>query len=257
MDSVRELTDTERDVPFLALQYARYENTKACHARMFEEFTKEFEARPYLVKHKAYKDHAIYGEKPFHFLWDVLVQEVPKDFRFLEIGVYKGQVLSLIGLLTEVHHKRSYVVGVSPFNGAGDKYSNYSRAVNYKELTEEAWSHSCLGPLYTIPKTLHLITGYSTDQDVIDQVTHTEPYDIIYIDGSHDYEVVVQDIQNYAPLVKFGGFLVMDDAATDRETDNWPGHPDVGRAVNEWLDTDKRFGFVFALGHIKLYRRVS
>jgi len=43
-----------------------------------------------------------------------------------------------------------------------------------------------------------------------------ESIDIIHIDGNHDEEYVTKDIQLYLPLVKKGGYIIMDDTT-------WPG----------------------------------
>jgi predicted O-methyltransferase YrrM len=50
---------------------------------------------------------------------------------------------------------------------------------------------------------------------------HEITADLIYIDGSHDFEDVVADIRNYRPLLRPGGIMFGDDLA-------WP---DVARAV--------------------------
>jgi cephalosporin hydroxylase len=57
--------------------------------------------------------------------------------------------------------------------------------------------------------------------------------DLIYIDGSHDFEDVVQDIRSYAPLVRQGGILFGDDL-------NWPG---VSAAVSQEIGTVRTEGF--------------
>lgn len=56
--------------------------------------------------------------------------------------------------------------------------------------------------------------------------------DLIYIDGSHDYEDVVADLQSYWPLVKDGGIMFGD----DYNTGLWPG---VVKAVDEFSDRIK------------------
>jgi len=37
-------------------------------------------------------------------MWLTLVQEIPSNFKFLEIGVFKGRILSLIELLSKHLH---------------------------------------------------------------------------------------------------------------------------------------------------------
>jgi glycosyltransferase involved in cell wall biosynthesis len=227
-----------------------YQNTKEYHAKLFLEFLDAYLKRDYLIAHKNYCDHNIYGEVPFHYLWELLVEEMPLHFKFLEIGVFKGQVISLIGLLMNRFQKGGTVVGVSTFDGSGDKYSNYSKTIDYETVTKETWNH--FNP-ENINAKLNLIRGSS--ESAYHQISHYSPYDIAYIDGCHDYEVVKSDIKNYSYMVKKDGFIVMDDSATDRDTDNWPGHFEVGKATSELMDNNEDFKFLFAIGHIKLYRK--
>lgn len=46
---------------------------------------------------------------------------------------------------------------------------------------------------------------------------NTDKYDLIYIDGCHDYDSVKNDIQNFLPLVKEGGFISGHDYKNDVE----------------------------------------
>lgn len=59
-----------------------------------------------------------------------------------------------------------------------------------------------------------------------------ELVDFVFIDGHHQYDQVVKDIKNYAPLVRPGGILGGHD---------YGQHPDVTRAVNEFLGTRPLF----------------
>lgn len=56
--------------------------------------------------------------------------------------------------------------------------------------------------------------------------------ELIYIDGSHDYEDVIADLNAYWPLVKNGGIMFGDDF----DIGAWPG---VVQAVNEFSDKIK------------------
>ena len=57
--------------------------------------------------------------------------------------------------------------------------------------------------------------------------------DLIYIDGSHDYEDVVADLKSYWPLVNDGGIMFGD----DYNPEQWPG---VVKAVDEFSDKIKQ-----------------
>ena len=56
--------------------------------------------------------------------------------------------------------------------------------------------------------------------------------DMIFIDGCHDYEAVLEDIANYMPLLVSGGIL----CGHDYDDSNWPG---VKKAVDELLPEHK------------------
>ncbi len=57
-----------------------------------------------------------------------------------------------------------------------------------------------------------ILKGTSLDR-LADISTHTEKYDIIYIDGSHFYRHVLLDSLMAWPLLKVGGVLIWDDYA--------------------------------------------
>ena len=59
----------------------------------------------------------------------------------------------------------------------------------------------------------------------------TEPVELLFIDGAHDYETVHGDITGFKPLVKEGGLLCGHDYSR-----RWPG---VVRAVNELVPKRK------------------
>ena len=56
--------------------------------------------------------------------------------------------------------------------------------------------------------------------------------DLIYIDGSHEYEDVIADLKSYWPLVNNGGIMFGD----DYDEKQWPG---VVKAVDEFSDKIK------------------
>ena len=59
---------------------------------------------------------------------------------------------------------------------------------------------------------------------------------MIFIDGSHDYENVVFDILNYSKMLLTGGYLIMDDSSLylDNSYGKFKGHPDVIRKYIEY-----------------------
>ena len=95
-----------------------------------------------LISHRAFFTSAKrgFGEDAFHTMWYLLFREFNPS-NFLEIGVYRGQVISLIALLARMERRPCRVTAVSPFTDAGDNVSTYSSAVDYLEDTVKNFDH--------------------------------------------------------------------------------------------------------------------
>lgn len=193
-----------------------------------------------------------FGELSFHWNWYLLVNIMPADFKFLEIGVYKGRVLSLIQMLSDTLGKRARIWGVTPLENAGDKFSRYKPS-NYLDDIKTAYANSRASMEFTT-----IVKGYSQEPAIVQLVGESGLYDIIFIDGCHDYPVVCQDIDNYAPMLKRGGFLVLDDASSlvPGSYGRFLGHADVGKAVQDKLDGNKEFVHLYAVGHNRVWLKV-
>lgn len=233
---------------------ALYMDDAARHRQIFDAFTVAMQHTGDLWQHRQHVEHERlgFGERAFHWLWKLIVDVMPQRFKFLEIGVYKGQVTSLVGMLALRTGRDGYVYGVSPLEPLGDQYSVYD-AVDYRETISqlEAW---CDIPL---TRRARIIDGRSNDPEVKEICRSLGPFDCIYIDGCHDYNMVAHDIVVYSELVVPGGFLAMDDAASELKLPPgiFPGHPDVGRAVREILQPDCRFDEILSVGHVRLWRK--
>jgi predicted O-methyltransferase YrrM len=72
---------------------------------------------------------------------------------------------------------------------------------------------------------------------------------LLWIDGSHEYEAVKRDIEDFSPHVAAGGWIVFDDA--DVRT-----YPGVVRAIGETLEKDARFRKAAQLRQVAVFQRV-
>jgi predicted O-methyltransferase YrrM len=67
--------------------------------------------------------------------------------------------------------------------------------------------------------------------------TWTNPIDVLFIDGNHNYEAVKQDFTQWFPKIKFGGIILFHDsrkeAGTPRETFNrgWEGPTQLAKEL--------------------------
>jgi len=195
-----------------------------------------------------------FGELAFAWNWKLLVDAMPASgFKFLEVGVYKGRVLAQVGMCARRVGKPVVLHGVTPLCNIGDKYSQYDVSDYYGDI------HRALRKCSVDADRLKVFIGLSLDKAILRNVAAGGPYDIVFIDGCHDYEVVVGDIKNYLPLVKLGGYFVMDDSSLyiDHPYGQFHGHPDVSRAAKEYLTEAAGVKHIVAVGHNQVWQRVA
>ena len=129
--------------------------------------------------------------------------------KFAEIGVYMGRGTALFNQYFK-HYNIDYKhYAIDHFQGSEEHGKN----INYWKL-----ANSYLEP---IMDNINLIKN--------DSVAESKNYpnhffDIVYIDASHDYNSVKQDIATWLPLVREGGVICGDDYN--------PGWPGVIKAVD-------------------------
>ena len=64
---------------------------------------------------------------------------------------------------------------------------------------------------FTEDSRYEFISGDSTDSDTIARVKEFAPYDFLWIDGGHTYEIAKSDWNNYSPMVRSGGMVGIHD----------------------------------------------
>jgi hypothetical protein len=159
---------------------------------VYQSLLNEFYNDSILLNHRTYieENNLGYGEKPFHVIWREIVNSQPEKFKFLEIGVYKGQVLSLVKLLSDLKNKECEFYGVTPLSNVGDKYSKKYDSVDYALTIESLFKKFNL----EFDLNTNIINGSSVEEDVKNKIKQLGIFDVVYIDGCHDYDCVVSDI---------------------------------------------------------------
>lgn len=191
-----------------------------------------------------------FGEDAFHVMWFLLFREY-RPSNFLEIGVFRGQTTSLAALIARTNASACEVSAISPFSSVGDSVSRYRKDVSYYEDTLTNFAH------FGLPKP-NLLRAYSTDPEAV-QLIRSRAWDLIYIDGNHDYEVARQDWAHCAASVRPGGLIVLDDAGLT--TSYQPplfatgGHPGPSRLAKE-IDPTK-FVEVLQVGHNRVFQKIT
>lgn len=192
-----------------------------------------------------------YGEKAFRYLWALVFSQMKNGSKFLEIGVYKGSILALSQLVAKELEFNLSTYGLTPLDNTGDKYSAYG----YEDYEYNiSFLYHKLG--LDLNNTT-IIPGLSTDEASKQAALDAGPYDIVYIDGGHDYETVINDINLCTDILKVGGYLVMDDASSllnmPLNHKGFTGHHDVGVAIRDRLDNDTTYKHLFACGHNRVW----
>jgi hypothetical protein len=210
---------------------------------------------PYeLIQHRQYfiQNSRGFGEHAFHAMWYLLFMEY-KPLKCLEIGVYRGQVITLWALLGKILQYKPLVSAVSPFSSSGDSVSEYLVNLNY--LADTLYNHDVL----SLPRPHSLCVDFSNSKNARDFIGG-EKWDLIYIDGSHDYEVVSSDFElSYAQLVS-GGLIVMDDSSLYFEYSGgegaFRGHPGPSLVAKEILSSG-RMRLIGGVGHNNVFQKYS
>lgn len=186
-----------------------------------------------------------------YVMWRELVKEMPPSFTFLEIGVFKGQILNLITFLSKKYNKNASIYGVSPLSDKGDKYSIYDK-VDYVQLIKNLFYK------FSLPFDLdkQIIRGLSTENSIKDEIRKIGPIDLIYIDGGHDYDTVVSDIFLAKEITRKNGIIIFDDASYYKDLGDLPifrGHIEVCDAVRDYMETDKNYEELSCVGHNRIF----
>lgn len=189
-----------------------------------------------------------FGEDVFHVMWLLLFREF-RPANFLEIGVYRGQTLSLAGLLARLLAIPCLPCGISPFSAAGDSVSKYQKGIDYLEDTRANVAHFALSEPV-------LLKAFSTDEAAVALIS-SRRWDCIFIDGNHDYEVAKQDWEICAKHLRDGGIIVLDDSGLSTKYEPplfaTGGHPGPSRVA--WEIDPQRFQEILQVGHNRVFQK--
>jgi hypothetical protein len=263
--------------PSTLSDYTRsYACTAECNDRLYREFTDATWADPLLARHRKHiETHKLgFGDPAFHYLWRLLLEESVRRFahpRCLEIGVFKGQVISLWALLGRECGLPIELHAVTPLQGNPAPPPNFWRKLRcrfssrFREQMENGNFYpvddyeACIRRLFADFdlrwEDVILWRGFSNDPDLLARMPGEKQLHVVYVDGDHTYNGACGDLHNFAPRIAPGGWLVMDDAACDLPgTAFWKGHPAVSRASQ--LLPELGFKNVLNIGHNRVFERI-
>lgn len=213
-----------------------------------DKFFKKFRSYVYLNKMGC-------GYNEFCVFWDELIGSFQKEFSFLEIGVYKGQVLCLVALLAKKYNLNPTIYGLSPLEATYEGEERAYDICDYEHLVKTF--HKDFGVEFDLDK--QIIRGYSIVNEVKKRVLKMPKFDIIYIDGGHDYDTVSSDINLAKTVCKKNGFIITDDSSCGKNFGAFKhffhGHESTSRAVNDFLENNPNYSEEHRVGHLRAFRK--
>ena len=254
---------------------AAYQNTAEHNDALHQNLTDATWSDPLLAAHRRHVEtrQLGFGDPAFHAMWARLLDTAAENFgevRTLEIGVFKGQVISLWSLLARARDLSVKISAISPL--AGQPMPRHSRLVrwlryrldqkfrerldngdfyaveDYERIIREHFAHHGLD---SAPVRFH--RGYSTDPVLLAGMKD-ETYHIVYVDGDHTLAGAQHDFATFGPKVAPGGWLIADDAGCDLPGSTfWKGHRAVSEAVRDLPSLG--FSNVLNVGHNRIYQR--
>lgn len=129
--------------------------------------------------------------KHYHILYDLSNNLGYKNQIYLEIGTFAGGSASLMS--TNINVKKVYSIDLGQPINKEIAINNVNKFKN-KDCEYE------------------YIQGSSYDEEIVNYVkSKVDKIDILFIDGDHGYNAVINDFKNYKDLVVKNGYIVFDD----------------------------------------------
>ena len=208
-----------------------------------------FNSSQFLWKHNWYfkQDARGFGEPAFHAAWHQIFEELRPE-KCLEIGVYRGQTITLWTLLSEKLGFNCDIYGITPLTAKGDSVSQY---VDIDFATDIQLNFDKFKLKHA--KIIHQL---STTEKSCEFISNGN-WDLIYIDGSHEYEDVLSDYLNSVSGIAPNGLIVMDDSSLFMDSiENYgafQGHPGPSKICVEYAKI--QLDHVLSVGHLNFFRR--
>lgn len=219
-------------------------DTPEYHAHIHESFIENVNNNHELNIHRTWvSDHVWgFGERSFWWMWKLLCDNLPNDFSFLEVGVFKGATLSVIKLL----RPDADIFGITPLDSTGIDWED-----DYRQRIHDIFDK------FNNSKYPHIFHGRSDDDKVVAAATMLK-YDVVYLDGGHGRVDIDNDFKHYAKLVKANGYLVVDDACNDLKMPwgYFQGISDVTESTLDFIKKNKKdWDFITNIVHLRVYKR--
>ena len=178
--------------------------------------------RNFIKPNRPYEIEGWFGDNDFDF-YDLLFKTMNRGATFVEIGIWKGRSTIYFCELLRLNYKPILFECIDSFEGS----------VNEENLIKEAKEHNLYELFISTLKERGLLNYCNVHkQSSIESCRQfvDKSVDVVFIDGSHDYDSVKEDLINWIPKVKHGGTI------SGHDYNAWEG---VTKAVNEVIGQPK------------------
>lgn len=149
----------------------------------------------------------IQGWTTFENLYKGMVNRVKTGSRahFVEMGVWRGRSAAFMGVEIANSFKNITFDAIDTFSGS-EEHLNPTYDTYLPELADDPdyLYKECVKNLEPVKDFVNIIRGTSLD---VSKTYQDESLDFIFIDGSHRYEDVLDDLKAWYPKVKVGGYI--------------------------------------------------
>jgi predicted O-methyltransferase YrrM len=158
-----------------------------------------------------------------------MVTQSPEGCDVVEVGAWRGKMSAWLVEAAQQCEPRPTVVSIDPH--LMDSWDQFNRTVQRFALDRRG---------LVVQREDSAVAGQKWNR----------PIGMLWIDGNHEYEAVLCDIDLFVPHVAVGGWIAFDDATTGE-------CPGVTRAIAERMAGNSRYQHVADVRHISVYRRVG
>jgi predicted O-methyltransferase YrrM len=152
-----------------------------------------------------------------------LLDNVPENGVFVELGAYKGKSTSFI--VTEINNRNRNIKFHTIDTFEGDSGSNDEQEIKaYRNVNVSKMFDEFSENTKHLKEHFNVIVGKSDESS---KFFEDNSVDVIFIDAGHSYDSVIQDIKSWLPKIKDGGIM------SGHDYNSWSG---VNKAVNEIFD---------------------
>ena len=172
------------------------------------------------------------------FFLDLVFDKKPKFF--LEIGVFHGVTArNVCEILYQIHGNDFKYVGLDLFEKSDENKFEVIPSTEFKNpfkkiyhqyiMRQDPYSIEAVSKLLKKFKDqVHLIKGNSNK--ILKKIDMSK-IDFVFLDGGHEYNTVVNDLNFCADVLKFNGSILCDDY-------NLGSAPGVKKAIDEFVKTN-------------------